>query len=47
MKGNQMIQNSDKALDTNLKQRPAVAFSAFSFLFSEIVQHMMQQEKEA
>ena len=36
---------ADFAFDRHLKPRPEVALSAFSFLFSEIVQQLMKQEK--
>lgn len=38
---------ADFAFERNLKQRPDVSLSAFSFLFSEIVQQCMKSEKSA
>ena len=41
-------QSGDQALSRPLQQkRPEVSLSAFSFLFSEIVQQMMKQEQAA
>lgn len=41
-------QSGDQAFSKPLQQkRPEVALSAFSFLFSEIVQQMMKQEQAA
>ena len=36
---------ADFAFERNLKPRPDVSLSAFSFMFSEIVQQMMKSEK--
>ena len=36
---------ADFAFERPLKPRPEVALSAFSFLLSEIVQHLMKSDK--
>ena len=41
----QSISQADQAFERNLKSRPQVAQSTFSFLFSEIVQQFMKNEK--
>lgn len=38
---------ADFAFERPLKPRPDVSLSAFSFLFSEIVQQMMKSEKSS
>jgi len=38
---------ADFAFERTLKPRPEVSLSAFSFLFSEIVQQLMKSEKAA
>ncbi len=37
----------DQAFEKSLKPRPEVSLSAFSFLFSEIVQQFMKAEKSS
>ena len=39
--------SGDQAFEKNLKPRNQVSLNAFSFLFSEIAQYMMKQEKAA
>ena len=41
----QLSGSSDMAFERNLKPRGEVSLSAFSFLFSEIVQQFMKVEK--